>query len=167
MDRAFILTAGPVRLRAIGPDDLEDLRLWKNAHREAFFFKGVLSSEDQRRWFEGYRKRANDYMFVVEDGGAKAGCMGFRLEGGEADAYNIIGAPEARGKGVLGAAMKLLCSYILKEHRVPVSCKVVKGNPAVGWYEKCGYKIVGKEKDHVVMRLDEKAFAPVAYERAP
>lgn len=167
MDRPFTLTAGPVRLRAIGPGDLEDLRRWKNDNRQAFFFRGVLSPEDQRRWFEGYKSRAHDFMFVVESGGAKAGCMGFRLEGGEADAYNIIGAPEARGKGVLGAAMKLLCSYILEEHRVPVSCKVVKGNPAVGWYEKCGYKIVGEEKDHVVMRLDEKAFAPVAYERAP
>jgi ribosomal protein S18 acetylase RimI-like enzyme len=164
MNENIVLEAGPVRLRAIGPGDLESLRLWKNANKQAFFFKGELMPQDQERWFEGYRGRAEDFMFVVEANGERAGCMGFRLQGGEADVYNVIGAPEARGKGVLREAMRLLCSYIVGERCPAVGCVVVKGNPAVGWYEKCGYRLISDGGDHVKMKLGDD-FKPVRYEK--
>ena len=135
MNRAFTLVyegEPPVSLRTIAEGDLEELRLWKNSNREAFFFKGEITPQMQRDWFNGYLSRSADYMFVVESGGRKAGCMGFRMEGGAADAYNIIGVPAAQGKGILGRAMRLMCSYILKEHAKRIGCRVLKENPAVG-----------------------------------
>ncbi|MFA6003305.1 MAG: GNAT family N-acetyltransferase [Elusimicrobiota bacterium] len=154
-----------VRLRAITDADLEDLRLWKNANRAAFFFKGELSREDQKRWFQGYSARPQDFMFMVEAEGGKAGCMGFRiLESGAADCYNIIGVPAAQGRGIMSRAMAMMCGYIRDAHCRRVGCLVIKENPAVGWYTgRCAYRVAAEKSDHVVLELDETRFKPVAY----
>lgn len=157
--------APAVRLRAIAAEDLEDLRVWKNANRAAFFFQGELSSEDQKRWFQGYLARPRDFMFIVESEGRKAGCMGFRiLDSGAADCYNIIGVPEARGRGILSRAMSMMCGYIRDAHSRRIGCLVMKDNPAVGWYTgRCAYRVVETKSDHVVLELEEARFKPVAY----
>lgn len=171
MNRRFVLAAQgkpSVSLRTIGPEDQEDLRSWKNSNRGAFFFKGEITQEGQRRWFEGYLGRPDDQMFVVDSEGLRAGCMGFRILEGAADCYNIIGLPAAAGRGILKAAMELLCSYIRDAYACPIGCKVLKDNPAVGWYQKCGYRIAGEEPDQYRMELDLSCFVPRPYvKRAP
>ncbi|MBI3551237.1 MAG: GNAT family N-acetyltransferase [Elusimicrobia bacterium] len=167
-ERFAIATAAgtpAVALRAIAEEDLEDLRLWKNANRAGFFFQEVISREMQTKWFEGYLERPHDRMFLVESGPLRAGCMGFRMLAGAADCYNIIAAPQARGKGLLGGAMRLLCSYIAAEHTARIGCRVLKGNPAVDWYRKCGYRIAGEREDHFEMELDLDRFKSCAYEK--
>lgn len=153
MDRSFTLSAGPVTLRTIGPEDLEDLRRWKNENKQAFFFQETITPQMQTKWFEGYLKRPDDVMFVVEAGGLKAGCMGYRLEGGAADVYNIIGAPEGRGKGWLGLAMRLMCEHIRAKHTPRIGCRVVKGNPAVEWYRKLGFRVASETPEYYQMEL--------------
>ncbi|MBI2822026.1 MAG: GNAT family N-acetyltransferase [Acidobacteria bacterium] len=171
MNRQFVLAAQgkpPVLLRAIGPEDQEDLRSWKNSNRVAFFFKEEITPEGQRRWFEGFRNRQDDHMFVVESEGFRAGCMGFRILDGGADCYNVIGLPAAAGRGILKAAMQLMCSYIRDVYACPIGCKVLKDNPAVGWYQKCGYRIAQQEPDHYRMELDLSRFVPRPYvKRSP
>jgi len=162
MNRHLLISSGPITLRSIGEADLENLRSWKNANRQAFFFKDEITPEGQRAWFQSYLGRPNDYMFVVEAEGRPVGCMGFRLEPVAADCYNIIGAPQGTGRGLMTHAMKTLCSYILKEHTPRLGCKVLKANPAVGWYQKCGYAIVSDAADYHQMNLDP-AFKAVEY----
>jgi RimJ/RimL family protein N-acetyltransferase len=156
-----------VSLRAIGPGDLEDLRAWKNSNKAGFFFKDDITPQMQRGWFEKYRARANDFMFVVESGGLKAGCMGFRIQNdGSADTYNMIAAPAAKGKGLMKAAMLVMCSYIAERRTKDIGCLVVTGNPAVKYYEHCGYKVVGEGKGHHILKLDWSRFKPVPYVRS-
>lgn len=156
-------TGAAVRLRSIGSGDLEDLRRWKNDHREAFFFKEEITPQGQRRWFEGYLERSEDCMFVVEAGAARAGCLGFRMEeGGAADCYNIIASPAGRGKGLLKAGMGLMCSYLLAERTREICLKVLADNPAAGFYESCGYRIVATKDGVHQMRLSGN-FLPVPY----
>jgi nitrite reductase/ring-hydroxylating ferredoxin subunit/RimJ/RimL family protein N-acetyltransferase len=164
MNKAFVLSSSelPVTLHAIGPSDLEDLRLWKNANKQAFFFKREISPEGQLQWFNGYLSRPEDFMFIVRAQGVKTGCMGFRIDDGYADCYNIIGAPEGRGKGYLGQAMRLMCSFIQGEHAKDIGCRVLIGNPARSWYEKCGFAVIGTEPDHCLMRL-VAGFKPCVY----
>ncbi len=164
--KARLVLEGPsldVSLRSIDESDLEDLRVWKNANRRAFFFKDEITPEMQRRWYEGFLARPDDHMFVVEWENLKAGCMGFRLLGGAADCYNIIGTPQATGRGVLRRAMTLMCSFIAAEHTREIGCKVLCGNPAVGWYQKCGFSIAEDKGDYYQMRLDWYVFSPCAY----
>ncbi len=162
MNRRLILQSGSIRLRSIGEADLEDLRSWKNANRQAFFFKEEITPAGQKAWFQGYLGRPHDYMFIVEAESLRAGCMGFRLKAETADCYNIIGAPEGRSKGLMTWAMKTMCSYILEEHALRIGCRVLKTNPAVGWYQKCGYVITAEQEDYYQMDLDQ-AFQTVEY----
>lgn len=168
MDRPLIVTSPAfpgLRLRAAGPGDLEDLRSWKNANVAGFFFKGEITPAMQARWYADYLARPDDFMFVVEKDGSKAGCMGFRVvAGGAADTYNMIVDPAAKGKGIMKAAMLLMCSYIAKTRTKDIGCLVVKGNPAVGYYEHCGYRVAGDGGDHHVLKLDWKIFQPVPVE---
>lgn len=154
-----------LRLRAISARDLEDLRYWKNANRQAFFTKKELSPEDQAKWYAGYNDRADDWMFVVEAGALRAGCLGFRVTGEAADIYNVIAAPEARGKGLMKRAMALLCSYV-KDHRASrLEAKVVRGNPAVEWYRSCGFTPAADMREYTLVVL-APGFKPVPYEEA-
>ena len=170
MDRPLTLTSTStptVILRAAGPGDLEDLRAWKNANKAGFFFKDTITTEMQREWYEKYRARPNDFMFIVESDGVKAGCMGFRIQDdGTADTYNMIASPAAKGKGLMKAAMLVMCSYIAERHTKDIGCLVVTGNPAVKYYEHCGYKIVGEGAGHHILKLDWTRFVPVSYARS-
>lgn len=167
MDRPLLIASPAfpgLRLRAAGPGDLEDLRRWKNANVAGFFFKGEITEGMQARWFEEYRGRPNDFMFIVEKDGLKAGCMGFRLlEDGSADTYNMIVDPAAKGRGIMKAAMILMCSHIAGRTK-DIGCLVLKGNPAVGYYEHCGYRITGDGGDHHMLKLDWEKFRPVPVE---
>lgn len=168
MDRPLTLTAlsePRVSLRAAGPGDLDELRVWKNANKTSFFFQGEITPAMQSEWYEGYRKRPDDFMFIVEHEDAKAGCMGFRLlESGAADTYNMIAASEAKGKGLMKAAMLVMCSHIAARHTKDIGCLVMKGNPAVSYYEHCGYKVVGEADDHHILKLDWTRSSPIPYE---
>lgn len=158
MDRLLTVSspAEPrVRLRAAGPGDLDDLRAWKNANKAGFFFKGEITADMQAKWFAEYRGRPRDFMFIVEEGGKAAGCMGFRvLEDGSADTYNMIAAPHAKGKGVMKAAMILMCSYIAETYTKDIGCLVVKGNDALKYYEHCGYRVVGTADGHDILKVE-------------
>jgi nitrite reductase/ring-hydroxylating ferredoxin subunit len=168
MNRFFSLASpesvSGLSLRTIECQDLEDLRLWKNANRRSFFFQGTITPAGQRAWFEGYLGRAQDFMFLVESHGLRAGCMGFRILGGSADAYNIIASPKGRGWGIMAPAMRLMCSFILKEHTPVMGCTVLKGNLALSWYKKCGWRVVADRAGHEELELDMLRFVPYPYE---
>ncbi len=168
MNRDFKLSSkelGSVALRTIGPADLENLRVWKNANRASFFYQGEITPEGQQRWFSGYLQRPDDYMFMVESPEhPSAGCMGFRLIEGAADCYNIMAAPGAQGRGLMVQAMRLMCSFILAKHSRRIGCKVLKSNPALSWYRKCSYRVAREEKEHHQLELDLAAFKPCSYE---
>ena len=46
-----------------------------------------------------------------------------------------------------------------------VNFKVLKDNPAVGWYEKCGFRIVKDLEDYYQMELDLSKFVPCSYRK--
>lgn len=170
MDRPLLLrsSAEPlVRLRSIEERDQDELRAWKNANKSGFFFKGDITPQMQREWFAGYRSRPKDWMFVVEAEGGKAGCMGFRLlEDGSVDTYNMIAAPGFEGKGLMKSAMRVMCSYAAENAGKDIGCLVVLGNPAVKYYEACGYRVVGEGQGHHILKLDWARFKPVPCEVA-
>lgn len=148
-----------VILRLAEPEDLEDLRTWKNANKAGFFFQEEISSEMQKAWYRTYLERTHDYMFIVEFQGDKVGCMGFRVIGGAADVYNIIAAPGGEGRGLMRAAMAVMCSYAARQTR-DIGCLVLKKNPAKNYYERCGFKITGDGGDHDIFKLDWSRFFP-------
>ena len=52
-------------LSSINRDDLELLRKWKNANRESFFHKEIITKSDQEKWYNKYASSENYYIFMI------------------------------------------------------------------------------------------------------
>lgn len=146
----------PVKLTHIRESDLEFLREWKNQNREWFNYKDLISSGAQALWFNAYEKRPDDHMFIVKVENTAIGCMGFRLESGALDIYNVIlGNREMGAKGYMGKALALMCAFIREQYGdLRIGLRVLKENPAVRWYKRNGFIEVGEAGDCFLLQLD-------------
>jgi ribosomal protein S18 acetylase RimI-like enzyme len=156
-------TIGLVRLLPIGKQDLEKLRIWKNAHRHFFFHQEIISAKGQQDWYRAFSQRSEDFMFLVEYSEQAVGCIGFRIIDKKADIYNaILGLSEYAGKGIMSLALRLLCSYA-RSRTSAIGLKVLKENPAVQWYKKNGFMVTAEHADYFDMVLDWNRFNPVDF----
>lgn len=157
-----------IGLRTIAEVDLENLRIWKNDHRESFFFKGLISPEDQVKWFQGYLERPHDYMFIVAVDDHSIGCLGFRDIDEGVDIYNVIlGVPEMGHRGLMDKALKILCTYVQKEYPGRQGAKVLRNNPALNWYQRNGFERVGDNEEYLDVKLDQESFRSCLLEVLP
>lgn len=142
-----------IRLRTADVTDLQNLRLWKNANCEYFFYKGEISAAQQGAWFESYQTRPLDLMFVVLANEKAVGCMGIRLLEGSWDVYNVIlGEGEYGKRGIMGAAFQQMLAFAQTLNPSPITLKVLPKNPAVGWYQKQGFFITSESDDYLEMK---------------
>lgn len=152
-----------VQLRDATNADQENLRIWKNKHRTSFFYQEIIQPEQQLKWFEGYQSRPDDYMFMVDEllqeNGKTTynpiGCMAFRIEDDDTiDLYNIIRGNKSMGKVSMKDAMHMMLTYIHQQFPdKKIKCDVLKDNPAVKWYQKCGFAI-WEEKEYYIMGVN-------------
>lgn len=141
-------------LRSIEAADLSNLRIWKNENRKSFFYQEIITPEQQNIWFQNYCKRLHDYIFVIEGNTqGPIGCMGFRLKDDKVDLYNIIRGVKKSGNIFVHNAMYTMLAYIINTYDEPIKCDVLKDNPAVEWYKKCGFAI-WEEKEYYVMGIE-------------
>lgn len=146
-----------LRLRSITPDDLETLRLWKNAHRQFFFFQEIIQPEQQRSWFQQVCAREHDYMFMVRYGAVDIGCMGFRLLNGEIDIYNVIlGCKEYGNKGIMSKAMCLMNGFAALKFTEEITARVLRTNPALAWYLNNGFELVETFETYYLVHLTDR-----------
>lgn len=169
MKEAFSLACADhpdVTLRLIGVGDLENLRVWKNANRQSFFYQQVITPAAQQDWFRAYSEREDDFMFVICNGKHDIGCMGIRLRDGVWDIYNVIlGDENFGGKGLMSRAIAMMCSFALANRSVAVTAKVLKSNPALRWYLRNGFRESADCGDHVVIELDRREFPKCRVDR--
>lgn len=151
-----------VALHSIKLSDQENLRNWKNANRQSFFYQQIISSDDQQKWFEAYLKRDDDFMFIVM-AAEPIGCMGFRFSDQVWDVYNVIlGRPEFGRKGHMSHALQMMCSFARQLALIPITAKVLKDNPAVSWYKRNAFRVVAIQFDHVEIEIDLSVFTACA-----
>lgn len=135
-------------VRTIAAEDIELLREWKNANRESFFFKEIITSEMQKKWFESYLHRDDDFMLMIVSNDAKIGCIGFRKLSDRIDLYNLMTAKaENAGKGHMARALELVCAEARQRYSgLPVMVSVLRKNPALAWYFRRGF-VTEREHD--------------------
>ena len=157
MTRATIVVGdaagGGPWLRPVAADDQERLRAWRNAAANSFFERAPITAAGQRRWFEAYLGRDEDFLFMVMDGALACGCLGVRRADDEWDIYNVIrGVRTAGSRGFLGRGLELLVGFAGRRAELPVRAVVLAANPAIAWYGRHGFGIAVRRPDAVVMR---------------
>ena len=156
MTRATIVFGSPAAggpwLRTVATDDQERLRAWRNAAADSFFERAPISAAGQRRWFEAYLGRDEDFLFMVMAGARACGCLGVRRAGDEWDIYNVIrGVRPAGSRGFMGRGLELLVDFARQRAELPVRAVVLVANPAIAWYARHGFGIAVRRPDAVVM----------------
>jgi hypothetical protein len=147
------------RLRLVAESDAELMRRWKNENRRFFFHKQEITPEQQLAWFRTYLTRPDDHNYAVEErlgsGYETVGLLACRLLQDTVDIYNVMrGKRTAPAVVSMGDTLKLFCSEIARFYSVPITCNVLKNNPAIGWYLRNGFVQRGDAPDHVVLRYN-------------
>jgi len=153
---------GPVALRLLEAGDLPMTRRWRNQDeiRKWFLTSTVVTAEQHAAWFEQYRDRDDDFVFVIEDTARR------RQPVGQVSIYQIdwdhrlakfgrlmIGELAAQRRGLARAAVATLVNVTestlgLEELRL----EVLSGNHvAIAIYQQCGFGTVEQVGDEVRM----------------
>ena len=97
-----------IALRPATADDARLLLDWRNDPdaRAASFDQEVIDMERHREWLAGRLADPGCALFVVEREGVPAGSVRLEREGRDSAEIHVAVAPEARGAGVAGAALR-------------------------------------------------------------
>lgn len=94
--------------------------------------------------FESAIENSGPVHFLVWDEDGVGGFIIYSLICGEAEVYDLATAPELRRKGI---AMELMIAML--EEADMAFLEVRAGNaPAIGLYEKCGFRVTGERKGY-------------------
>jgi RimJ/RimL family protein N-acetyltransferase len=157
------LENGRIRLRLLEESDLPMTLAWRNQDhiRTWFFHSDVITPEQHRRWFDAYRGRDDDFVFVIEE------TEELRRPVGQVALYNIdwetgtaeygrlmIGDPGARGLGLARLATVRLVDEALGPWQLrDVHLEVKPANEAaLAVYRATGFAVVGADDEVVRMR---------------
>ena len=157
------LVNGRVRLRLLDEADLPMTLAWRNQDhiRRWFFYSDVITADQHRRWYEQYRDRDDDFVFVIED------LDTLMRPVGQASLYNIdwagrrgefgrllIGDPAAAGLGLAATATQMLVDQALSAWGLAeLDLEVLQSNaPALAIYRRYGFIETGRKGDTIAMR---------------
>lgn len=144
-------------------NDLEFLRRGKNDNRASFFHNAVITRSEQRAWFGRYQGSNREHMFIVCSSAKRVGILGLRLIGeGKAELYNVmrVGPGTADTHGLMSRALNALIQHYSSVHGVEdFLAVVVRGNPALKWYQRNGFQI-RSENDEAV-HIGRRGSSPV------
>lgn len=163
-----IIEDNNIRLRLIDEHDIEQLRLWRNSieNSKYFFTNNYISSEEQKKWFQNYLEKTNDYMFVIEEKEASRaiGMVGiYNIDSLKHEAEIgrlLIGDKSYRGKGLGYKTILLVCKYAtdyLELEKVYLEV-LVSNTVAIQSYLKTGFFEVEKiiEGNMMAIRMEKK-----------
>lgn len=137
----------------VADKDLEFLRRGKNSNRASFFHKAVITRSNQRDWFSRYQGDDSEHMFIVCSRSKRVGVLGLRLIcEGKAELYNVmrVGEGASDTRGLMSRALNALLSHYTLTHGVAdFIAIVVRGNPALKWYQQNNFQIVSEDDEAV------------------
>lgn len=153
---------GRVRLRLLAEADLPLTLAWRNQDhiRKWFFHSDVITPEQHRAWWERYRDRDDDFVFVIEETAA------LRRAVGQVSLYDIdwaagraefgrlmIGDREAGGLGLAKLATGRLVAQALEAWglaEVHLEC-AADNDAAVAVYRACGFRVSGAREPGITL----------------
>jgi RimJ/RimL family protein N-acetyltransferase len=145
------LVNGRVRLRLLEEADLPQTLAWRNQDhiRRWFLTSDVITPEQHREWFEQYRERDDDFVFLIEETITLRSPVGqaaiYRIDRERGDAEfgrMLIGDDEARGQGLAQLATDALVKWAFSDLGLrEVYLDVLPDNHAArSVYERCGFE---------------------------
>lgn len=154
-----------IRLRPIQQRDIERIRIWRNDERvrNCFVYSEVISKEQQEIWWNEYKTRDDDRMYVIEkqDDGFAIGAVALYAITAQCCEFGrlMIGEPSALGGGYALEAVQLLTQFGIEELGVQnVFLEVfVDNRKAISIYEKAGYMPIAQNEQLIRMEYSRRS----------
>jgi RimJ/RimL family protein N-acetyltransferase len=154
---------GRVRLRLLEEADLPLTLRWRNQDhiRKWFFYSDPLSPEQHQAWFEQYRERDDDFVFVIEETRTLCRPVGqvslYHIDwlAGRAEFGRLmIGDPAATRQGLACLATGLAVNEAFEAMDLREVYLELRGDnaSALALYEASGFRVVYQHGDTVGMR---------------
>ena len=145
-----------IRIRKFEQFDIESKVKWINDPRnnQYLHYDLPLEVEKTRNWYESIKARKDRYDAVIEADGVPCGLIGLLnidSKNRKAEYYISMGEVEYKGKGVAGAASRLILEYAFNElqlNRVYLYTEV-DNIPAQRLFQKVGFREEGKLHNHL------------------
>jgi len=156
------IEADGVALRLLEAGDLPMTLAWRNEDhiRQWFFASQVIAPEQHWVWWERYRTRDDDFVFIIEE------TVTLKRPVGQVALYNIdwsrrraefgrllIGDNDARGLGLGRLACASLVEFGFAQWDLrEIYLEVLANNlPAIAIYRDCGFSETHRLADRIVM----------------
>lgn len=147
-------------LRLLGAEDLPLTLAWRNREdiRVHFIHPDVITWEQHLVWWQQYRSKSDDFVFIVEETQrlhrpvGQVSLYNIDLKKSEAEYGRLItGDNEARRIGLARRATELLISWAFDSLGLKrIYLEVFKDNiPAVELYRSCGF-VIDEEEDELL-----------------
>ncbi|CAK0746715.1 GCN5-related N-acetyltransferase [Gammaproteobacteria bacterium] len=160
---------GGVWLRPLTAADIELTRVWRNRDEVRRWFKdsAVITADQQRYWFDAYRKQSDDFVWLVEDAArpgevvGQASVYAIDWDAKKAEIGRFIAAPRARGMGNMIAACRAVIHYCFVELDLDMLMLdvFIENVIALHIYRKCGFMSLTQEGGVVGMVLTRQAWS--------
>jgi diamine N-acetyltransferase len=161
-----------VRLRLLEPGDLPMTLRWRNRDdvRRWFFDDRVLALDDHRAWFERYRERDDDFVFIVEDTSPDRRPIGqvslYRIDTVMQEAEfgrMMIPDPADRFRGLATEASLLLlhAAFAMWALRRVVLEVYAHNDAALRLWTRCGFQVVSRDERALRMDVTPRTLAPL------
>ncbi|KKP92663.1 MAG: hypothetical protein UR98_C0021G0010 [Parcubacteria group bacterium GW2011_GWA1_36_12] len=133
------------KLRLITRKDIKFLRKLRNENREFFLESNYISVKGQEEWFERYKNKSDDYMFILQRGNLKIGVGAIynidrQKKRAELGRFIIAKSLQNHGYGkILIKKMEELC---FKQFGVKIFYLTVLANnaKAINLYKNAGFR---------------------------
>jgi RimJ/RimL family protein N-acetyltransferase len=151
-----------VRLRLLRSDDLPLTLRWRNQDhiRRWFFYSDLIAPEQHSSWFEQYRERDDDFVFIIEDiqaGDQPVGQVALYhidwMQGRAEFGRLMIGEAGAGGKGLAFTATQLALMIAFQDLALQeVYLEVFSDNQrAIALYTGAGFRVKEQRGDVIEM----------------
>jgi hypothetical protein len=120
--------------------DLIYIKKLKNTNKEMFFYDKNLSNFRHLNWYLRYLVNKDNIFWVLMIGKINYGTVGIKKTNIGYELYSVI---RDSSKRYYSNAMYLLVGTLISHYSRSenIYCKVKKGNSAIEWYYKLGFKL--------------------------
>jgi hypothetical protein len=105
------------------------------------------------KWYVEYLKAPNNFFYILKRDRFNYGTIGIKMKSEGWHIYSVIRDDSMIYEKNL---MQILVNGVLQNYIVSgdIFCEVVRGNTAIEWYSKLGFKLTHKTKNsyHLVLR---------------
>ncbi len=140
-----------IKLVPLEEEHIENLRLLRNKHRHRFVYSGLISEEAQKKWYQNYLNKENDYSFSVLYDDIWIGSVSiYGIEGTTAEFGRLLIDSEKANRHGLGTDTTICACNIAFEMMgiKTIILEVYEDNPAAyKTYIKSGFSETGVSYD--------------------